>query len=543
MKNRNILVVESKPGSTGNLEKTLRGLSYGVRVINFRHDDMAKAVEDFMPDILIVDMSVNADKNIIAKATLVQSDYSVPVIYFTEAINSRTLYQTMKTIHYGYIYTPYDESSLETTIELALRKHKDDMSVRESELKYKELFNNMSSGVAIFNLADFGTRYVFSDLNTAACVLLKRHREEIVGRSVTDIYFNAEKFGFLAAIKRVAETGEPLKMDAMYYEDTAIRGWYNSYVYKLPDGSLVHIFHDITEQVEVEKKLIDKQKELELMNMELAKAVVEETDKRKKNEQIIFEQSRFLAMGQMISAIAHQWRQPLSALGINIEDLEDAYNAGELDEQYIKELTADSMSLIKTISKTMDDLSNFFKSGHDEERFVITDVMGEVYSLQQARMSKYGVKFRIKFNINGQTLYAEGADIYDLLPKVHPVYLTGVPAEFKQVIINIINNSVDAIIDANGGSESAVTGGEITVSVDASGGVANIAVADNGCGIRTDLVNKIFEPYFTTKETGSGIGLYMSKVIIEEHMNGRLTAASLPKGAVMTINLPYNQIV
>ncbi len=88
-----------------------------------------------------------------------------------------------------------------------------------------------------------------------------------------------------------------------------------------------------------------------MLNVELAKTIVEETDKRKKNEQVLFEQSRFLAMGQMISAIEHQWRQPLSALGINIEDLEDAYISGDLDSDYIHDLTSDSMVLIKTISK------------------------------------------------------------------------------------------------------------------------------------------------------------------------------------------------
>ncbi|MGE4319058.1 MAG: ATP-binding protein [Deferribacterales bacterium] len=534
MKKRNIMIIESKPGATGNLENTLKGLTYSVRKYSFRDDDIRSGVEQFMPDALIVDMSVYADKNIIAKASLIQAEYSVPVIYFTEAINSRTLYQTMKTNHYGYIYSPYDESTLQTTIELALHKHRNDMSVKQSELKYKELFNNMTSGVAVYDLVEFGSTYIITEVNNAACLLLKRAREEIIGRPMASVYVNADTYGFTAALKTVEETSEPMRMDCLYYEDDVIHGWFNTYLYKLPTGSMVHIFHDITEQIEVEKKLKDKQKELELLNLELAKAVVEETDKRKKNEQIIFEQSRFLAMGQMISAIAHQWRQPLSALGINIEDLEDAYQAGDLDENYIKELTRDSMDLIRTISNTMDDLRSFFQSGHGAEKFEVSKVLQEVYSLQTAQFKKYGISFQLDYSTAGQHLSSKDYGVYGLLDSARQVYVSGVPAEFKQVIINLLNNSVDAI------AESGNPSGVIKLHLATDNHMLNIQVADNGVGIRSDLVNKIFEPYFSTKETGSGIGLYMSKVIVEEHLNGSLTAASLPNGAVLSINIPLH---
>ncbi|TCK59792.1 ATP-binding protein [Seleniivibrio woodruffii] len=533
MKSRNIMIVESKKDATGNLEKALKGLMYGVRVIGLRSSDIAEEVKAYMPDALIVDMTVNADRNVIAKVSLIQTELSVPVIYFTEAINSRTLYQTMKTNHYGYIYTPFDEGTLQTTIELALHKFRNDTSVKESELKYRELFNNMSSGVAIYDLIEFGSKYIFTDVNNAACTLLKRDRTDLVSRPMTAVYKNAKEYGFLEALRQVQETGQPLKNEKMYYEDDVIRGWFNSYLYRLPSGSIVHIFHNITDQLEAEKQLIAKQKELELVNIELAKAVAEETDKRRKNEQIIFEQSRFMAMGQMISAIAHQWRQPLSALGINIEDLEDAYNAGELDEQYIKELTVDSMALIKTISKTMDDLSSFFRSGQEEEIFSVFRVLGEVITLQSARMKNSGVSLAFSCFAGARNLHADENNIQQVLESNDFIRLRGVPAEFKQVIINILNNAVDAIIEKESGD------GRVSLKVEEAGDRLNLYITDNGCGISGDIAERMFDPYFTTKAGGSGIGLYMSKVIVEEHMNGRLTAASMPVGTVMTISLPY----
>lgn len=537
MKNRKILIVEYKTGSTGNLDSALKALRYAVRKTSFRLEELNDVVAEFAPHILIVDMSVHADKNIIAKASEVQENYTVPVIYFTEAINSRTLYQTMKTDHYGYIYTPYDERTLQTTIELALHKHKNDVSVRESEYKYKELFNKMTSGVAVFELQDFGSRYVLVDINRSGEQLIKKDRENISGKPLNIVFQNAVQYGIYDTLKRVQETGEPESMKSHYYEDETFKGWFNSYVYKLPTGELVHIFHDITEQIQAEKELKNKQKELEMLNLELAKAFAEETDKRRKNEQVLFEQSRFLAMGQMISAIEHQWRQPLSALGINIEDLEDAYASGELDSTYIHELTEDSMDLIKTISKTMEDLKRFFRTSQKDEEFSVPKILNEVFGLIMARLFNSDISFHMIYTKDDSTTEAHDRDVFSFITRIKDFSIKGVPAEFKQVIINIINNAVDAILEKKNKSSEHVQG-HISLELDKRDGSLNIYVRDNGIGITHDAVTKIFEPYYTTKQEGSGIGLYMSKIIIEEHMNGRLSASPLPSGAIFTISLP-----
>lgn len=537
MKNRKILIVEYKTGSTGKLDGALKALRYTVQKTSFRLEELTDVVADFSPHILIVDMSVHADKNIIAKATLVQTKFTIPVIYFTEAINSRTLYQTMKTDHYGYIYTPYDESTLQTTIELALHKHKNDVSVRESEYKYKELFNNMTSGVLVYELQDFGSRFVLVDINQSMTDLIKSKREDILSKPLNYVFRNATQYGLLDTLKRVQQTGKHERIKAHYYEDENVKGWFNSYIYKLPTGELVHIFHDITEQIEAEKELKSKQKELEKLNVELAKAVVEETDKRKKNEQVLFEQSRFLAMGQMISAIEHQWRQPLSALGINIEDLEDAYATNELDSEYIHELTEDSMSMIKTISKTMEDLNRFFRTSHEEKPFSVPQILNEVFGLIMARLFNSDISFHIMYSEKNSTIEANDKDVFEFIKKINDFQTKGVPAEFKQVIINILNNSVDAILEKKSDSSNH-TEGHISLEIEKNSDDFHLYIRDNGIGITHDAVTKIFEPYYTTKAGGSGIGLYMSKIIVEEHMGGQISASPPPGGAIFTIVLP-----
>jgi len=539
MKSRKILIVEYKTGSTGNLESALKALRYSTKKMSFRLEELAVVVKDFQPNLLIVDMSVHADKNIIAKATSVQMEFTVPVIYFTEAINSRTLYQTMKTDHYGYIYTPYDESTLQTTIELALHKHKNDVSVRESEYKYKELFNNMTSGVAVYELQDFGSRYVIVDINRSGADLIHRKREDILNKPLLSILKNATQYGLMDIIKRVQESDEPTSMKAHFYEDEHFKGWFNSYVYNLPSGECVHIFHDISDQVEAGNELKQKQKELELLNVELAKAVVEETDKRKKNEQVLFEQSRFIAMGQMISAIEHQWRQPLSALGINIEDLEDAYVANELDSDYIHELTIDSMDLIKTISNTMEDLKLFFRTSQSKEPFFILQHMSEVLGLVTARLFNSDISFQMSYTKDDSTIEAHDKEVLSFTSKLKDFQIEGVPAEFKQVIINILNNAIDAILEKKATKMEYVQG-VISLDIEKHDTNLKIFIKDNGVGLAHDAVTKIFEPYYSTKENGSGIGLYMSKIIVEEHMNGSISASPLPSGAIFTVKLPLS---
>jgi signal transduction histidine kinase/AmiR/NasT family two-component response regulator len=537
MRNKKILIIEYKTGSTGKLDGELKSLRYTPRKTSFRLEDTLEVAKEFEPNIIIADMSVHADKNIIAKASLIQEQMSIPVIYYTEAINSRTLYQTMKTDHYGYIYTPYDESTLQTTIELALHKHKNDMSIKESEYKYKELFNSMTSGVAIYELQDADSKYVLADMNRAAEIILKRNRDELLKKPLMEIFSKATEFGLLDTIKRVRQTSEPAAIKAHYYEDGIFKAWFNSYIYMLPTGEFVHIFHDITEQMEAEQQLISKQKELEVLNIQLAKAVVEETDKRKKNEQVLFEQSRFLSMGKMISAIEHQWRQPLSALGINIEDLEDAHMANELDSDYIHDLTRDSMALIKTISKTMEDLKSFFRTSHAEEDFSIPQILSEVHGLILARLFNSDISFHMVLTTSDASSEVTDNDVPNFIASMKDFKTRGVPAEFKQVALNVLNNAIDAILEKKSREQGHVQG-HISLELDKRDDHVNIYIRDNGIGISRENIARVFEPYYTTKQDSTGIGLYLSKIIIEEHMDGRLSASPLPSGAIFTITLP-----
>ncbi len=269
----------------------------------------------------------------------------------------------------------------------------------------------------------------------------------------------------------------------------------------------------------VRKKMEDNLHEL---NRNLEKKVKEEIENRMQKEQLLIQQSKLAAMGDMIGAIAHQWRQPLNALGVMIQDIQDAYEFGELDKKYIDEMVKDSGDQIQFMSKTIDDFRNFYRASKDKETFSVIKAIKSVVSLQDAQLKHN----RINVVIDSKSTGA--------------LTVTGHPNEFQQVVINIINNGRDAIIEAR--EERTLIEGESEISIDISLEEETITIIteNKGKNIPAEIMNRIFEPYFTTKKLneGTGIGLYMSKVIIENNMGGRLFATNVSDGVRFTIELP-----
>ena len=239
------------------------------------------------------------------------------------------------------------------------------------------------------------------------------------------------------------------------------------------------------------RELYKYSKEIELLNKSLEKRIKQEIEKNQKQQQILFQQSKLAAMGEMIGAIAHQWRQPLNTLGLNIQLLVDDYLDNKVDEKYMLNFEEKEMTIIQFMSKTIDDFRNFFIQDKEKTKFKLKDVVNEVTHLIDKQLKNHNITLIIK---------ADESEV------------EGYKNELKQVILNLINNAKDAILEKN------TPNGKIEIIVFQN----KIKIKDNAGGIPENIKNRIFEPYFTTKENGTGIGLYMSKIIIEEHMNAKL---------------------
>ncbi|WP_121628652.1 sensor histidine kinase [Poseidonibacter antarcticus] len=261
-------------------------------------------------------------------------------------------------------------------------------------------------------------------------------------------------------------------------------------------------------------ELESKSKQLEELNNNLESIVQDEIQKRQKQEQLLIQQSKLASMGEMIGNIAHQWRQPLNALGLVIQNIQLSYMMEELDDKFMQKSVSKANLLTSSMSKTIDDFRNFFKANKEITEFSL-DV-----SIQNS-LKLIGSTFVHK---NIIIEYTFGNDIR----------VFGYPNEFSQVILNILSNSKDAIV------EKGISDGKVSLETKKSKTHGYIIIRDNGGGIPVSIMNKIFDPYFTTKEEGkgTGIGLYMSKIIIEKNMNGILYVNNTKYGAEFTVMLP-----
>jgi len=250
---------------------------------------------------------------------------------------------------------------------------------------------------------------------------------------------------------------------------------------------------------------IIKKKITATLEEKISEAIKENT----KQLQLLQQQTKMAQMGEMIGAIAHQWRQPLNTLSTSIQNLKYDYQDGYLnDEVFIKAFINKQKDTIKFMSTTIDDFRNFFRVDKAKKNFQIKEATQSVITMLSSQIYQNNIKLNIE---------ADELEYY------------GLESEYQQVILNIINNAKDALVENN------IKDPTINIIIKNN----TISIQDNAGGIPKDILERIFEPYYTTKEQGkgTGMGLYMSKMIIEDNMGAKLSVSNSSHGAVFKIVL------
>ncbi|SFP54279.1 sensor histidine kinase [Hydrogenimonas thermophila] len=268
--------------------------------------------------------------------------------------------------------------------------------------------------------------------------------------------------------------------------------------------------------LKLENEVAKKTEDLQKLNSELEKKVQEGIEELRKKDETMLQQAKLAEMGEMIGAIAHQWRQPLNALALNIQMLEDMAADGDLNEKSIEEFIERNMKTIQFMSKTIDDFRNFYREEKEKRNFNLKSAIEETISLQKAQLE------------------ARKIEIETILEDIE---IKGYKNDLMQVLLNLISNARDAIMEKCKKVQN--FSGKITVIAKKQDNEIVILVSDNAGGIPENILHRVFDPYFTTKEEGkgTGLGLHMARRIIEEKMGGTLSAYNDKNGAVFEIRI------
>lgn len=335
----------------------------------------------------------------------------------------------------------------------------------------------------------------FLGCNTAFASLVNSSRNEIIGKTAFDFFPIKVATKNSDIDRELLQTFSTSTSEFTFYTPSNEMKHIilNKAVYKNIDGTIggiVCIMDDITERVQ--------------------------------QKQFLIQQSKLAEMGDMVAAIAHQWNEPLVELSALVQDIQTSYLLNELKDNDVKSFVNDSMVQIKYMSKTLSDFRNFLKPSTKKNLFSISKAFGEINEI----IGKQIFYSNIKMNFNYKNENEE-------------LLIYGYENEFKQVLLNIINNAKNKIVDKNLPINQK---GTIDINIERCQNFNTIEIIDDAGAIDEKIINSIFEPYFTTKEDGTGFGLYMAKIIIEDKMRGTINVRNDKDNVIFTIKLPHKKV-
>ena len=268
--------------------------------------------------------------------------------------------------------------------------------------------------------------------------------------------------------------------------------------------------------VKLKQQVQEKTKELTEINQSLERSVQEKVDEIIQKDKLLTAQSKQAVMGEMISMIAHQWRQPLSTITLQISNLQIKKMLGEdIDDTYIDKTLAQISDTIIYLSDTVDDFQTYFRPDKKPSTIEVHELLSKVINFVQPRL--------------------KGKQISIVIKKERDICIEVYANELTQVILNIVNNAIDALEGVQ------KEGKIICLAAVVHGKKVEIRVEDNGPGILEKNKEKLFEPYFSTKgKNGTGLGLYMSQMIVEKQFNGKIEAQSSKEGSTFIVSIDKN---
>ena len=290
-----ILIVEDEILVAADIQNMVESQGYEVAGRATTGEEALAKVASADPDLVFMDIRLPGGLDGVEAAGRIRSSFRKPVIFLTALSDDRTIQRAKMTEPFGYLFKPFDARELRVAVEMTVHKHRLEAALLASETRFRELFNNMTSAVAIYESTDGGADFLFRDFNPAGEKTEQIRREALIGRSILEAFPGIREFGLFDVLQRVWRTGVPEHFPVAFYRDARIQGWRENYIAKLPSGEIVAIYDDVTEKRRAEDDMVRSREELRRLALHLETA--------RENERTRIAQELHDDLGQALAAI------------------------------------------------------------------------------------------------------------------------------------------------------------------------------------------------------------------------------------------------
>lgn len=390
-----------------------------------------------------------------------------------------------------------NRKNLKLKSEVEYRKEAE-QKISISHDRYQRMFNSSFLGITV---TDINGRIL--NVNDKWAEMTRYDQDELLEMSIFDILSPESKQSGKDQFKKLRDREvQDIVLERKYLRKDGSQFWGQLYMTSIRDPetkdlNFLGMVHDITE-----KRL--------------------QREAAERAEAMMIHQARQAAMGEMVGNIAHQWRQPLNNLGLILTNIEDAYKYDDLDDETLYDSSHRAKSLIQQMSDTIDDFQDFLNPNLDAESFDLEDMLDNVVEMIQDNLKINKIHLNRSGCING--------------------IIKGQKNQLAQAIFNLINNAVDAIKSSQATNKELILKTEMRLKKidDEENFFASIQIEDHAGGIPSHVLSNIFDPYFTTKpkEEGTGLGLYITKSIVENTFNGSVNLVQTETGSLFEIEIP-----
>ena len=484
-----VLVVEDERIVAKDIQNTLRNLGYEVPAIASTGEDAIKMSGELQPDIILMDIVLKGEIDGIDAASQIKAKFKIPIIYITAYEDEETLDRAKITEPLAYILKPFEERDLHTTLEMALYKHSMEARLHESEERYRSLVEYSPDGIAI----EANKKIIF--VNKAAARLTgESDPKNLLGRSIVEFIPHEKLASFKEKIKHANEN----RSSVPFVEEIFVKKGGTTFHAEMAMLPFIHegkialqiIIRDITERKKSEEELKKAYTELQ------------------KTQQALIHSEKLAALGRFSAGIAHEIRNPLANISASAQFCLSKY---EIDKNMKKHFDV-ILRNTETANRIIRELLDF--TSPRETILVpgsLTEVLDRVCELVKTRCTKHNVELVRKFSDN--------------LPQI-PLN----EKKLEEAFMNFLSNAIEAMPE----------GGKLTVkaSMLKNYNSLHISFSDTGIGISAEDMDKVLEPFFTTKDDGTGLGLSLAYHIINTHSGEVYFESHKGKGTTVTVKFP-----